>query len=89
MSFKWIGIDDWEGFVYIDPEFYRPAEVDYLLGRPNKAMMKLGWYPKINLDELAKRMVDNDVKEAGLRRPDLQNVSDCCSKKGQVHLPNV
>ena len=88
-AFKAVDIDDWQKYVVIDPEFYRPAEVDYLLGSPDKARLKLGWEPAIGLEELAKRMVENDVKEARLQRPNVQSVQACCSKKGQVYMPNV
>lgn len=74
IAFKHIGIDDWDDFVVIDPEFYRPAEVDYLLGIPAKAKRVLGWGPQISFKQLVERMVDNDVQEARLQRPDLQRV---------------
>lgn len=50
--------------VAVDPKFYRPSEVDQLLGDPTKAKLKLGWSPKYNLTELIKEMVENDLKEA-------------------------
>tara|TARA_Y100000592_G_scaffold62013_1_gene96858 strand:- start:7057 stop:8136 length:1080 start_codon:yes stop_codon:yes gene_type:complete len=74
IAFKHIGIDDWEDFVVIDPEFYRPAEVDYLLGIPAKVKRVLGWEPEISFKNLAERMVDSDVEAARLQRPDLQRV---------------
>lgn len=74
IAFKHIGIDDWEDFVVIDPEFYRPAEVDYLLGIPAKAKRVLGWEPHISFEQLVERMVDSDVETARLQRPDLQRV---------------
>ena len=74
IAFKHIGIDDWDNFVVIDPEFYRPAEVDYLLGIPAKAKRVLGWEPEISFKQLAERMVDSDVQEARLQRSDLQRV---------------
>jgi GDPmannose 4,6-dehydratase len=52
---------DWHDFVKIDPRFYRPAEVDYLLGDPSKAMKKLGWKPKITFKELARIMTEYDL----------------------------
>ena len=58
ISFGYVGIDDWRDLVYIDPEFYRPAEVDYLLGDATKAKIKLGWRPKHNLHSLVKMMID-------------------------------
>ena len=74
IAFRHIGIDDWDDFVVIDPEFYRPAEVDYLLGIPAKAKRVLGWEPEISFKQLAERMVDSDVQEARLQRSDLQRV---------------
>ena len=63
-TFARIGITDWNDYVVIDPEFYRPAEVDYLLGVPTKAENKLGWERKVGFTDLANRMVDHDVKKA-------------------------
>jgi GDPmannose 4,6-dehydratase len=60
-AFSEIGIDDWEPFVVIDPKFYRPAEVDYLLGSPMKAKEKLGWSPKVSFKELIVRMLKGDL----------------------------
>lgn len=74
IAFKYVGIDDWENLVVIDPEFYRPAEVDYLLGIPTKAKRVLGWEPHISFEKLVERMVDSDVETARLQRPDLQRV---------------
>jgi len=88
-AFSRIGIEDWDDYVVIDPEFYRPAEVDYLLGIPTKAEERLGWERKISFTDLANRMVDHDVKEAGLQRPSVQELSKCCAKKRQIHMPNV
>jgi GDPmannose 4,6-dehydratase len=74
IAFKHVGIDDWDNLVVIDPEFYRPAEVDYLLGIPAKAKRILGWEPEISFQQLVERMVDSDVEAARLQRPDLQRV---------------
>ena len=74
VAFKHVGIDDWQHLVVIDPEFYRPAEVDYLLGIPAKAKRVLGWEPQISFEQLVERMVDSDVEEARLQRPDLQRL---------------
>ena len=51
----------------VDPRFYRPAEVDLLIGDPAKARDKLGWEPKTTLEELCRMMVDADLRrnEAG------------------------
>jgi len=74
IAFKHVGIDGWENLVVIDPEFYRPAEVDYLLGIPTKAKRVLKWQPHISFEKLVERMVDSDVETARLQRPDLQRV---------------
>ena len=50
--------------VCIDPGYFRPTEVDYLLGDPSKAREKLGWEPTVSFDELVKMMVREDLKEA-------------------------
>ena len=63
VAFKHIGIDDWSDLVVQDPEFYRPAEVDYLRGCNSKAREKLGWTPANSFDDLVKMMVDYDVEE--------------------------
>jgi GDPmannose 4,6-dehydratase len=48
--------------VKVDPKYYRPTEVDLLIGDPSKAMNKLGWKPKYNLASLIKEMVESDLK---------------------------
>jgi GDPmannose 4,6-dehydratase len=51
---------DWQQYVEQDPRYFRPAEVDILLGDPAKAREKLGWRPKVTFQDLAKMMVDHD-----------------------------
>ncbi len=46
----------------IDEKYYRPAEVDLLLGDATKAKEKLGWEPKIKFNELVKKMMENELK---------------------------
>ncbi len=53
---------NYEDFLVIDEKFYRPAEVDVLLGDPTKAKEKLGWTPKTSLEELITMMVDKDIE---------------------------
>jgi GDPmannose 4,6-dehydratase len=78
MSAKALGIDlDWRGkdenetavdaatgnlIVRVNPRFYRPAEVELLIGDPAKAKAKLGWEPKTTLEQLCQMMVDADLK---------------------------
>ena len=56
--------DTGEVVIRIDPRYFRPAEVETLLGDPAKAKDKLGWTPKITLEELVAEMVESDVEEA-------------------------
>jgi GDPmannose 4,6-dehydratase len=55
---------DWQRHVVIDPAFYRPAEVDMLLGDASKARRQLGWQPRVSLRELARMMVESDLQLA-------------------------
>ena len=61
IAFAHAGLD-WSKHVEIDPRYYRPAEVDLLIGDASKAKQKLGWEPKIKFTELARLMVDADLK---------------------------
>ena len=77
MAFREIGIGiEWEGegldevgkdkengtvLISVDPKFFRPTEVDYLLGDPSKALKILGWKPEITIDEMVKEMVLSDL----------------------------
>ena len=53
---------DWEAHVEIDPNYYRPAEVDHLRGDPSKALEKLGWRARTSFTDLAELMVDADIE---------------------------
>lgn len=80
MTFKELGIDiEWKGkginekginkangktIVEVDPRYFRPTEVELLLGNAAKARKKLGWEPKYDLPKLVKEMVKEDLKEA-------------------------
>ena len=61
IAFEHVGLD-YEKYVVIDPKFYRPAEVDLLLGNPKKAQERLGWTAKTSLEQLIHMMVDADLK---------------------------
>ena len=50
--------------VCIDPRYFRPTEVETLLGDPSKAKQKLGWVPEITVEEMCKEMVANDLAQA-------------------------
>ena len=60
-AFSHVGID-WKKHVEIDPRYFRPAEVDLLIGDPSKAKKKLGWEPKVKFKELVRLMVDEDMR---------------------------
>ncbi len=53
---------DWQKYVEIDPRYFRPTEVDWLLGDPSKAREQLGWEPKVGFTELVRRMVAHDLE---------------------------
>ncbi len=61
VAFAHAGLD-WQKYVEIDVRYYRPAEVELLIGDASKAKSKLGWEPKTKFTELAKLMVDADVE---------------------------
>lgn len=64
-AFGLVGLD-WKKYVEIDPRYYRPAEVDLLLGDPTKAKEKLGWKPKTTFKELVRIMLEYDLNNVGL-----------------------
>jgi GDPmannose 4,6-dehydratase len=65
-AFGHVGLD-WEKYVRVDEAYYRPTEVDLLLGDPTKAREKLGWRPRVGFDELVRIMVDADLKAEGVK----------------------
>ena len=69
MNIEWNGENENEVGIYknkkiikIDPRYYRPTEVDSLLGDPSKAKKKLGWSPKTSFEELVREMIESDLK---------------------------
>jgi len=80
MAFREAGIElEWKGagvdekgldkktgktVVEVDPRYFRPTEVDLLIGDPSKAMRELGWKPRVDLAGLVKMMVEADLKDA-------------------------
>ena len=61
-AFDYVGID-WEQYVVVDPRFYRPAEVDLLVGDASKAGRILHWEPSVTFNELVRIMVDADLEQ--------------------------
>jgi GDPmannose 4,6-dehydratase len=64
-AFSLVGLD-WRHHVVIDPDYFRPTEVDELCGDPSKAAEKLGWRSKTSFAELVPIMVEADIRDAGL-----------------------
>ena len=87
LAFGFCGIElDWQGsgvnekgidkatgktLVEVNPKYFRPAEVETLLGDCTKAKTQLGWAPKISFKELVEMMVENDLNLAGLKREEV------------------
>ncbi len=67
-AFGYVGLD-WQKYVEIDPRYFRPTEVDYLLADPTKAQQKLGWKPKVKFHELVRIMMDADLELLKLSNP--------------------
>ncbi len=65
-AFRLVGISDWQKYVVQDPRYFRPAEVDLLVGDASKAKEKLGWEPKVKFKELVRIMIEADLKQEGL-----------------------
>ena len=59
-----VGSFNGEDIIKVDPRYFRPTEVENLLGDASKAKKKLKWYPKISFEQLVKEMVDSDLKLA-------------------------
>jgi GDPmannose 4,6-dehydratase len=62
-AFSYAGLD-WHEHVVVDPKYFRPAEVDVLLGDASKARGVLGWRPQVTFKELVRLMVDADMDGA-------------------------
>jgi GDPmannose 4,6-dehydratase len=63
-AFSHVGLH-WQDHVVVDPKYFRPAEVDLLLGDPSKARNELGWEPRTSFEELVRLMVDADLGAPG------------------------
>ena len=61
-AFAEVGIENWRDYVRQDPKFFRPAEVDLLIGDSTKARTELGWKPEVDFPTLIKMMVAHDLK---------------------------
>ena len=72
LAFEVAGVSNWRSYVRQDPKFFRPAEVDLLIGDSTKAREKLGWVPEVDFPSLVRMMVENDLRlESRKARRDL------------------
>jgi GDPmannose 4,6-dehydratase len=67
-AFSYVNLN-WEDYVQIDPRYYRPAEIDVLVGDASKAREALGWSPTVSFEELVRLLVDADLEREGVARP--------------------
>jgi GDPmannose 4,6-dehydratase len=67
-AFGYVGLD-YQEYVKIDPRYFRPTEVDYLMADANQAKELLGWEPRVRFSELVRIMVDADLELLGLESP--------------------
>lgn len=81
-TFAQLGLD-WNKYVEIDPKYFRPSEVDHLLGDAARTREKLGWKPKVSFKQLVKMMVDNDL-ESAKRELTLKNAGHVISSSSEA-----
>ncbi|MBL8793936.1 MAG: GDP-mannose 4,6-dehydratase [Planctomycetia bacterium] len=74
LAFDHVGLD-WHQYVVIDPKFYRPAEVDLLLAKADKAKRELKWEPQVSFAALTAMMVDADLAQLSGQRPALKHAA--------------
>jgi len=75
---------DWHAYVDIDPRYFRPAEVDHLLGDASKARAALGWRPNVGFDQLVAMMVEHDLELARQERT-LKDAGHLPLSRGNKH----
>ena len=66
VAFQHVGLE-WAPYVEIDPKYFRPTEVDVLIGDASKARRNLGWQPRVGFEELVRMMVDADLAAERLK----------------------
>ena len=71
LAFDQAGLN-WEDHVVVDDKFFRPAEVDLLIGEPSKARDLLGWKPEVTFEQLVRMMVDADIEMLSDARPPIR-----------------
>ena len=73
LAFRHLDLD-WQEFVRIDPRYFRPTEVDVLIGDASKAKKKLGWQPKVSFKDLVVMMVEADLRAERLKLEGSQSI---------------
>lgn len=73
---------EWKAYVEIDPRYYRPTEVDLLIGDATKARTQLGWEPKVDFKSLVRLMVDYDLKLAKAEQASTQQLGEANQPAG-------
>ena len=68
-AFAHVGIHDWQRYVEIDPNLFRPAEVDQLIGDASKSRQRFGWHPRVTFEELVSMMTENDLQQVSRLPP--------------------
>ena len=68
-AFAHVGIHDWQRYVETDPNLFRPAEVDQLIGDASKARQRFGWHPRVTFEELVSIMTENDLQQVSSLPP--------------------
>ena len=71
-AFDHVGLN-YEDYVKVSEKYFRPNEVEYLLGDYSKAKKELGWEPKTSFDDLVSMMVDHDIDEAKREKVLIEN----------------
>ena len=66
IAFSFVGINDWEKYINIDPSLFRPTEIDVLIGDSTRAHNELGWYPEHTFNDLVYSMVYHDCLRKGV-----------------------
>ena len=66
IAFSLVGIKDWQKYIKKDPAYYRPTEIDLLVGDASKARQKLGWKPKTKFKDLVRIMLEAECKKLGI-----------------------
>lgn len=74
VAFAYAGLGDYRNYVEIDLRYFRPAEVESLIGNASKAKEKLRWEPKVKFNDLCKIMVDSDLRQLNITRFDGESI---------------